>query len=453
MNRYRLRANYEIQNIDSRRENGKVIVEVPILSGDELNYGLNHVKKELYKEGIYPTEIGFDIISLATMVYLADTRIKRAVHGQDSWSREIELEIPVSNMELWETQICTVERMLKFLTGDFWKIDFSRRTWQFCKPNETGEKSNKYDEVSLFSGGMDSLISTINLMEDKKNTLLISHAGDALTKYAQKNIVNEFDTLYPNVLHTWLNLWMVFPRDYIPEGGNDNNTRSRSFLFIGYALFAMTGMENNNELLVPENGLIALNVPLDETRVGSFSTRTTHPFYLSLWNGLLDGLGVNLSVKNPYWNKTKGEMAEECRNKEILYETMKLSFSCSSPGKARWKHLSQQHCGYCVPCIIRRAAMHKAFGDDETEYTETSVCEMQNRNSDGMGIQLRSFQYAIDKIKQDKNRALFYIHKPGPLPQDDEYLRELADVYVRGLSEVDNFIQDSLEKEDGSNDL
>lgn len=453
MNRYRLRANYEIQNIDSRRENGTVIVEVPILSGDELNYGLNHVKKELYKEGIYPTEIGFDIISLATMVYLADTRIKRAVHGQDSWSREIELEIPVSDMELWETQICTVERMLKFLTGDFWKIDFSRRTWQFCKPNETGEKSNKYDEVSLFSGGMDSLISTINLMEDKKNTLLISHAGDALTKNAQKNIVNEFDTLYPNVLHTWLNLWMVFPRDYIPEGGNDNNTRSRSFLFIGYALFAMTGMENNNELLVPENGLIALNVPLDETRVGSFSTRTTHPFYLSLWNGLLDGLGVNLSVKNPYWNKTKGEMAEECRNKEILYETMKLSFSCSSPGKARWKHLSQQHCGYCVPCIIRRAAMHKAFGEDETEYTETSVYEMQNRNSDGMGIQLRSFQYAIDKIRQDKNRALFYIHKPGPLPQDDEYLRELADVYVRGLFEVDNFIQDSLEEEDDSNDL
>lgn len=48
-----------------------------------------------------------------------------------------------------------------------------------------------------------------------------------------------------------------------------------------------------------------------------------------------------------------------------------------------------------------------------------------------MGIQLRSFQYAIDKIKQDRNRALFYIHKPGPLPQDDEYLRELADVYYK----------------------
>ena len=453
MNRYRLRANYEIQNIDSRRENGTVIVDVPMFSADELNYGLNHVKEKLYKENVYPTEIGFDIMSLATMVYLADTRIERAVHGQDSWSREIEVEIPVSNVELWETQICTIERMLKFLTGDLWKIELSSRTWQFSRPDEIGEKSNKYDEVSLFSGGMDSLISTINLMEDGKNTLLISHAGEALTKNAQKNIVNKFDVLYPDVLHTWLDLWMVFPRDYIPEGGNDNNTRSRSFLFIGYALFAMTGMDNINELLVPENGLIALNLPLDETRVGSFSTRTTHPFYLFLWNELLEGLGMNLSVKNPYWNRTKGEMAEECKNKDVLYETMKLSFSCSSPGKARWKQLSQQHCGYCVPCLIRRAAMHKAFGDDGTVYTEMSIDEMQNKNSEGMGIQLRSFQYAIDKIKQDRNRPLFYIHKPGPLPQDDEYLQELADVYVRGLFEVDNFIQDNLAEEGSNNDL
>lgn len=219
---------------------------------------------------------------------------------------------------------------------------------------------------------MDSLISTINLMEDEKDALLISHAGEGLTKNAQENIVNKFDVLYPEILHTWMDLWMVFPNNYIPEGGNDNNTRSRSFLFIGFGIFAMTGIDNVNELLVPENGLIALNVPLDETRVGSFSTRTTHPFYLSLWNELLNGLGLNMSVKNPYWNKTKGEMASECKNQDVLYATMKLSFSCSSPGKARWRGLSPQHCGYCVPCIIRRAAMHKAFGKDETIYTETS---------------------------------------------------------------------------------
>ena len=132
---------------------------------------------------------------------------------------------------------------------------------------------------------------------------------------------------------------------------------------------------------------------------------------------------------------------------------MKMSFSCSSPGKARWRGLSPQHCGYCVPCIIRRAAMHKAFGNDGTIYTQTSIHEMQRKNSEGIGIQLRSFQYAIDKIKKDRKCALLYIHKPGPLPQDDEYLQELADTYTRGLLEVDTFIQDSLEREDKDNDL
>ena len=213
----------------------------------------------------------------------------------------------------------------------------------------------------------------------------------------------------------------------------------------------MTGMDNVNELMVPENGLIALNVPLDETRVGSFSTRTTHPFYLSLWNELLLGLSLKLHVNNSYWNKTKGEMAAECKNKDVLYETMKISFSCSSPGKARWRGLSPQHCGYCVPCIIRRAAMHKAFGKDGTIYTETSIREMQSKNSEGIGIQLRSFQYAIDKIKRNRNRAMLYIHKPGPLPSDEEYLKELADTYVRGLLEVDTFIQEKLVQE-GEND-
>ena len=60
---------------------------------------------------------------------------------------------------------------------------------------------------------------------------------------------------------------------------------------------------------------------------------------------------------------------------------------------------------------------------------ERTICDLI-RDRKKVDMQLRSFQYAIDKIKQDRNRALFYIHKPGPLPQDDEYLQELA-TYMR----------------------
>ena len=35
-------------------------------------------------------------------------------------------------------------RMLKFLTGDLWKITLSSRAWQFNNLEEVREKSNKY---------------------------------------------------------------------------------------------------------------------------------------------------------------------------------------------------------------------------------------------------------------------------------------------------------------------
>jgi hypothetical protein len=39
------------------------------------------------------------------------------------------------------------------------------------------------------------------------------------------------------------------------------------------------------------------------------------------------------------------------------------------------------------------------------------------------------------------------------LPQDDDYLQELADIYARGLFEVDKFIQDNSAEEGSNNDL
>ena len=115
-------------------------------------------------------------------------------------------------------------------------------------------------------------------------------------------------------------------------------------------------------LRVPENGLIALNVPLDPLRLGSNSTRTTHPYYMARWNDLLTELGIEGRVENPYWDKTKGEMAAGCLNAALLAKLAPDSLSCSSPTKGRWQGLGIEHCGYCLPCLIRRAALESAWG-------------------------------------------------------------------------------------------
>jgi SHS2 domain-containing protein len=84
------------------------------------------------------------------------------------------------------------------------------------------------------------------------------------------------------------------------------------------------------DIYVPENGLISLNVPLDRLRVGAWSTRTTHPFYMARWHEILDGLGIAARLQNPYRFKTKGEMLAECKNQNIVRKNAIDTISCSS---------------------------------------------------------------------------------------------------------------------------
>lgn len=453
MKKFKLIGSYDAIKVSATFDGDLEIVTVPLLTSQGLfDYGVGNVLHKMLSNGICPNDDGIDIMFLATLVYLADTRISREKHSQDTWTREIEIQLPVRKVKAWNEASPDISRMLAFLTGDKWSVVFTQNSCNFDKHTVTDKQQETINEVTLFSGGMDSLISTINLLEEEKNVILISHAGEGFTKNSQTNILKDLGIQYPENTPLYLDLWMVFDKEFIPNGETENSTRSRSFLFIAFAVFAITGINGVNKLQVPENGLIALNVPLDDLRIGSHSTRTTHPFYLGMWNKILKLLGLDLVVENPYWNKTKGEMAAECLNKKFLSQTMGKSASCSSPIKARWKGLPPQHCGYCVPCLIRRAAMNRAFGfdKDNTIYTQTSVKALINGHANGIGVQLRSFLMAIKRVKDEPIRAKTLIYKTGPLENDAKYLQQLSDVYTRGLFEVDAFIGESLKIEENN---
>ena len=118
----------------------------------------------------------------------------------------------------------------------------------------------------------------------------------------------------------------------------------------GYAI-AQTNGQENVKLFVPENGFISLNAPLTPRRIGSLSTRTTHPYFFELMQSIFDSVGIRTSIVNPYQFKTKGEMLIECKNQGLLRDIVSHTVSCS-----KWKREKQQ-CGKCVPCIIRRASL------------------------------------------------------------------------------------------------
>jgi hypothetical protein len=409
-----------------------------------LDYGIGAALTDLRSLGVYPSAIGLDLLIIATHVHAADTRISRQQESQDSWTREIRLVVPVSNSELWYAAARTLTRTLDFLTGDRWTLGFRARPERFSDivtpPNSLLQPT--FDTLSLFSGGLDSLIGAIDLLAAGHTPLLISHAGEGATSDAQNALFEKLKHHYSAATFDRLRVWMAFPGGLVKDVALESSTRARSFLFFALGAFVGTGLSSNFVLRVPENGLIALNVPLDPLRLGSNSTRTTHPFYMARWNELLAELGIHGRMENPYWDKTKGEMAVACRNPALLKSVAAASLSCSSPAKARWQGHGIEHCGYCLPCLIRRAALLEAWGPghDETVYTvpDLKVKPLDTRRS--TGEQVRSFQVAIERVRASPGVEKLLIHKPGPLTDEVARLNQLAGVYRRGLEEVAKLI-------------
>lgn len=140
------------------------------------------------------------------------------------------------------------------------------------------------------------------------------------------------------------------------EDKKEDTTRSRSFMFFSHAIVYAIAMGKEIELIIPENGLISLNIPLAYTRTGTSSTRTTHPHYMKMLQKLIVELGLQVKIKNPFQFKTKGEMILECKDRVFLQEVLDKTMSCSHPDVGRQQGMkTTMHCGDCLPCTIRRA--------------------------------------------------------------------------------------------------
>ncbi len=82
---------------------------------------------------------------------------------------------------------------------------------------------------------------------------------------------------------------------------------------------------------------------------------------------ILSALGTDTYCVNPYEFKTKGEVIRDCLNTDILKEIFQESVSCGKRGRRQyWKNkVGTNHCGTCIPCIYRRAGLHKLNWDSQ----------------------------------------------------------------------------------------
>lgn len=409
--------------------------DVQLLNAGGMAYGVQTALNEMRKLDLVPDEIGIDLLALGALVYAADTRIARATEAQDGWTREIRISLPVSDVAVWERARTVIDRALGFLSGDRWEIEFRARP---AGKGRLGGDAPLLDTdlrgVNLFSGGLDSLIGAIDSLAADERPLLVSHAGEGAGSKAQYLCHAALKAKFPQRRFEWVRLPMVFAHDLAEGVGSETSTRARSFLFFAFGVAAGTALRRPFDLKVPENGLIALNVPLDPLRLGALSTRTTHPFYMARWREIVVALGIDGSLSNPYWAMTKGEMVDACADKPFLMSIADKSISCSSPAKLRWAGYAQGHCGYCLPCLIRRASMPDG---DPTGYFLEDLRQRPLNSAEAEGVQVRSFQLAIARLRDRPDLAKILIHKPGPLYDHDlDDQGRMAGVYARGLEEV-----------------
>jgi hypothetical protein len=441
--RFGLKDTVVIPNADD-----EVVTQVEFVQATKrLDYGIGNALKELATFGVYPSEIGVDLLVLAAHIHAADTRISRKTESQDNWTREIHLVVPVSDVSRWTSVSGLLQGMLNFLTGDRWSFGFRARPKgceRFAAPRPLVVAQPPFEGISLFSGGLDSLIGAIDTLEQGRNPLFVSHAGEGAVSAAQETLYRRLEAQYPKRPYRRLRIWMNFPKELVKDVPAEDSTRGRSFLFFAAGSMAGSGLGRGCQLLAPENGLIALNVPLDQLRLGSLSTRTTHPFYIARWNELQRQLEIPITIGNPYWDKTKGEMVTSCANQSLLKRAIPESLSCASPTKGRWKGHGTEHCGFCLPCLIRRAAIKEGLsGADPTTYTLEDLDGRHISSTEAEGVQIRSFQLAISRLADKPGLASVLIHKSGPL-SDESVKRQvaLAGVYLRGMNEVGRLLAD-----------
>lgn len=376
----------------------------------------------------------FDFLTIAMAVTAADTFIDRK-QAPDGWSRVLHLEVPLADPLPWRKATLTLQAALNFLSGDIWSFTFSDHGPRPPVPQVRGylTRLEGHDCVSLFSGGLDSAIGVLDLLKSGRRPVLISHSysGDArrqgLIRCQLPIAVSQFAA-------------MVNPVSKL-DSLNDVQMRTRSFNFLAYGTLVAATMAARGlaagpiSLHVPENGLIALNPPLTRRRIGSLSTRTTHPHFLGLVQRLLNDVQLPVEIETgPYDLMTKGEMLKACKDQATLKAVAGQTVSCG-----KWKR-SRMQCGRCVPCLIRRAAFHAAKMPDATAYNPAgadliNVMKHEELRDDLAAMVLATRSLATRDIKE-------WITQSGPLPQKRAERDALFDVASRGMAEVAAYLDD-----------
>ena len=243
--------------------------------GVQRTVGIKFDFRDLWNFSRDTTSVAFDFLILSMIVYNVDRAINRIHNSEDGWHRNIRLNnVPAINLQAMNRGKEKLDKAIGFLTGDTWDINFIQsEVINYAPTNDVVTfRYSDFAEVCLFSGGLDSLIGFIDsahrIPSDKK-VLLISHMELGKERRDQEDILSYcinnhiLDNRYERLL---INAGLK-PKTWNMRTTSESTFRSRSLLFFAAGIYAAHAIDPQQKLIVPENGTISINIPLDSGEV------------------------------------------------------------------------------------------------------------------------------------------------------------------------------------------
>lgn len=261
---------------------------------------------------------------------------------------QIELNIGVTNPELFKKIKPDLERLITFMTnGETWNINFYKKNKQGINiSNAQVSFEKKINSIVLLSGGLDALAGAAQ--ELGNNVLFVTFKTNKVESNKATQSFKEILKLNPNSYH------IIIPK-LLFNRKKQSTQRTRSLIFLA-STFLYADYYKINEVKIYENGIMSLNPTFSFRRR---VTHTTHPRTLYIINTILKKLDINIKIVNPFNFLTKAEVIDLIpKSWNTLISNTK---TCSKmPGSKVFHNRNKSgicQCGICTACILRQIGM------------------------------------------------------------------------------------------------
>lgn len=352
--------------VDNHRQTAKYWSQIAVKDQQLLSVGYHRVSAEVA-----------DLIDIAVAVYTADRLSKR--HREQPC--HIQLVVPVRCPEIFNRApiIEELQDVLYGFTEDHWYFSFTKRIaygrWSELQMSMIlPDEPNRYTEIALWSGGLDSLAGLYNRLftNAQASYVLLGTGGSTYIQGVQQRVANSVNKGFPHSTQL-VQIPIQLSRTADLPTNRDMRTRGFIFMLLGAAC---ASLYSQDRLHIYENGVGAINLPFRASEVGLDHARSVHPISLLKMGKLVSSiLGRTFTFENPFLFCTKAQMCE------IFPRTGTTSLIAHTMTCDRRHRQKTPQCGWCSSCLLRRQALAVNHIEDKTQYviTHGRVC----RPSDG----------------------------------------------------------------------